>query len=232
MDNGKIIANIKKIYSDYKIPLNIQLHMLRTACVAEQIMDCTNEKVDREAVISVMLIHDTGNIAKMSFNKEYLPMLVGKEKGQIEELKERQKEFIKKYGEDDLEINIRIGKEIGIGKRELFLMNNKSLKSVCATAAGNDLELMLCSYADFRVGPFGVISIEERLEDARNRYLRMGKILYRDVKINDEIFSKWVNCSISLEQKIFEKTSILPTDINDESIKKYMDKYKAYDLLL
>ena len=81
--------NILEIYKKYHLPENLQMHMLRVAACASLILDNWNgEKIDKEAIIRVCLLHDMGNMVKIpeDFSKD-------------EEFIRIRKEYFEKYME-------------------------------------------------------------------------------------------------------------------------------------
>lgn len=71
--------NIIEIYKKYHLPENLQMHMLRVAA-------CSNLIIDKKAIIRASLLHDMGNMAKISDNEI-----------DDEEFKKIRKEYIDKY---------------------------------------------------------------------------------------------------------------------------------------
>ena len=58
--------NSIEIYKKYHLPENLQMHMLRVAACANLIIDnWIGEKIDKEAIIRVSLLHDMGNMLKI-----------------------------------------------------------------------------------------------------------------------------------------------------------------------
>lgn len=56
---------IAEIYQKYKVPPNLQEHMLRVAAMAEIIANSwPNNSLDREILLLACLTHDMGNILK------------------------------------------------------------------------------------------------------------------------------------------------------------------------
>ena len=59
--------NILQIYNKYHLPENLQMHMLRVAACSNLIMDNWNgSDIDKQAIIRVCLLHDMGNMVKIS----------------------------------------------------------------------------------------------------------------------------------------------------------------------
>ena len=87
---------IQKIYDDYKIMPQLQLHQLRVAGVASIIVDNFQEKLDKDAIVSAALLHDMGNIIK--FNLNFFPDALEPEG--LDHWQSVKDEFILKYGPD------------------------------------------------------------------------------------------------------------------------------------
>ena len=107
---------IKQIYLNYRIPPNLQDHMLRAASVGAYISDHWKNKadLDKNSMIQALLLHDMGNIIKFDFRFSYL---LGKEEANTGYWKKIQQEFIKKYGDDEHVATVEIAKEIGLRDR-------------------------------------------------------------------------------------------------------------------
>ena len=226
METKEIISNIKTIYSKYGVPVHLQLHMLRSAAVVEIICNNLNCEVKKEDVVGAMLIHDMGNIVKMRFDdKDNLKLLVKEDLERVEELKQRQKEFIKEYSDDDLEVNHRISKELGANKLIQDLLDETSFKDACKINKFNYLELMLRGYGDWRVGPYGILTLDERVEEVKERYTQKNIQIYKNTTVSEEKLDSLLICAKEVEKKIFDKCSIKPDEISDLTIKKYLDKY-------
>lgn len=59
--------NIIEIYNKYHIPENLQMHMLRVAACTNLILDnWIGKAIDRKAITRVSLLHDMGNMVKIS----------------------------------------------------------------------------------------------------------------------------------------------------------------------
>ena len=70
--------NIIKIYNKYHLPANLQMHMLRVAACSNLIIDNWNgQKLDKEAIIRVCLLHDMGNMVKKSNFGKFLLLWTG-----------------------------------------------------------------------------------------------------------------------------------------------------------
>lgn len=154
------MSNIIEIYKKYYIPENLQLHMLRVAACAELIIDnWEGKEIDKEAIIRVSLLHDMGNIIKIP-------------EKDLENQKtiELRKKCIQQYGDYEHNTNMAIGKQEGLTKKELDILDRKRSRRNEETYHSDSYEVKICTYCDQRVAPDGVKSIKERLEEVKIRY--------------------------------------------------------------
>ena len=208
--------NILRIYDKYHLPENLQMHMLRVAACSNLIIDNWNgPDIDKQAIIRVCLLHDMGNMVKIQEN----------ESKDIEFLKIR-KEYFDKYGTNDHEINLEIGKQEGLTEKELKILDGKRSRKNEETLKSNSYERKICAYCDQRVAPDGVVSIKERLEDAKVRYKNKPLSVWS----NEEKANHLIDCSLGMEKQIMEHCILNSDDINDRTIKKYIEKLKKYDI--
>ena len=208
--------NIIEIYKKYHLPENLQMHMLRVAACSNLIIDnWTGAEIDNKAIIRVCLLHDMGNIVKIpeNFSKD-------------QEFLKIRKKYFDKYGTNDHEINLEIGKQEGLTEQELTILDGKRSRKNEETLKSNSYERKICAYCDQRVAPDGVVSIKERLEDAKVRY----KNKQLSVWSNEEKANHLIECSLGIEKQIMKYCKLKPEDINDFSIKEYIEQLKVYDI--
>lgn len=209
--------NILEIYNKYHLPENLQMHMLRVAACSKMIIDNWNgPKIDKEAIIKVSLLHDVGNIVKIPENFS-----------QDEGFRKIRKKYFDKYGTNDHEINLEIGRKEGLNKKELEILDGKRSRKNEETLKSNSYERKISAYCDQRVSPNGVVSIKERLEDAKIRY----KDKPLSVWSNKEKADYMIECSLEIEKQIMGYCKISPEKINDESIEKYIEELKKYEII-
>ena len=207
--------NILRIYNKYHLPENLQMHMLRVAACSNLIIDNWNgPDIDKQAIIRVNLLHDMGNMVKIpeDFSKD-------------EEFIKIRKKYFDKYGTNDHEINLEIGKQEGLTEKELTILDGKRSRKNEETLKSNSYERKICAYCDQRVAPNGVVSIKERLEDAKIRYKNKPLSVWS----NEEKANHLIECSLGIEKQIMKHCKLNPEDINDESIRKYIEMLKKYE---
>ena len=208
--------NIIEIYKKYHLPENLQMHMLRVAACSNLIIDNWNGvEIDNKAIIRVCLLHDMGNIVKIpeDFSKD-------------QEFLKIRKKYFDKYGTNDHEINLEIGKQEGLTEQELTILDGKRSRKNEETLKSNSYEIKICAYCDQRVAPDGVVSIKERLEDAKVRYKNKPLSVWS----NEEKANHLIECSLGIEKQIMQYCKLKPEDINDFRIKEYIEKLKTYNI--
>lgn len=208
--------NIIEIYKKYHLPENLQMHMLRVAACSKLIIDNWNgDKIDKEAIIRVCLLHDMGNMVKIpedfSEDKQFL---------------EIRKKYFDKYGTNDHEINLEIGKQERLTEKEIIILDGKRSRKNEETLKSDSYEIKICAYCDQRVAPDGVVGIKERLEDAKVRYKNKPLSVWS----NEEKANYLIECSLGIEKQIMEYCRIKPEDINDNSIERYIEQLRKYEM--
>jgi 5'-deoxynucleotidase YfbR-like HD superfamily hydrolase len=211
------MKNILDIYSQYKIMPTLQKHQLRVAAAAKQICDAIVGPIDKEGVVDVCLAHDMGNIIK--FDLTYFPDFVQPEG--LEYWQVVKDEYIQKYGSEEHVATEMICKEIGLSDIQTEYLEAIGFSRVKKALASDSLEKKICCYADQRVGPRGVLTVQERLIEGRKRY--EGR---KDKAMVSEQFEELAEALQKLEQEIFSHTSITPSDISDQSIAPIIKSFK------
>lgn len=208
--------NILKIYEKYYLPENLQMHMLRVAACANLILDNWNgNKIDKEAIIRVSLLHDMGNILK-----------IPEDFSDDEEFRNLRKKYFKIYGTNEHELNMEIGRTEELSEKELFILDGKRSRKNEQTLNSDSYEIKICAYCDQRVAPDGVVRIRERLEDAKRRYKDRPLSVWSDeVKAN-----RLIECALEIENQIMRYCLINQNDINNDKIKNYIEKLKKYEI--
>lgn len=208
--------NIIEIYNKYYLPENLRMHMLRVAACSNLIIDNWNgPEIDKEVIIRVCLLHDMGNIVK-----------IPEDFSEDENFIETRRKYLEKYGTNDHEINLEIGKIEGLLDKEIEILDGKRSRKNEETLNSNSYERKICAYCDQRVAPDGVVGIKERLEDAKVRYKNKPLSVWS----NEEKSNHLIECSLGIEKQIMKYCSINPEDINDKTIQIYIEKLKEYDI--
>ncbi len=208
--------NILEIYGKYGIPENLQMHMLRVAACSNLIIDnWEGKKLERKSIIRVSLLHDMGNILKISEDFSSNPKFI-----------ENRKKYFEKYGTNEHEANLEIGKLEGLSEYEIEILDGKRSRKNEETLTSDSYEIKICAYCDQRVAPDGVVGIKERLEDAKIRYKNRPLSVWS----NEEKANRMIKCALEIEKQIMKFCKIKPEEINNSSIQNYIEELKKYDM--
>lgn len=210
---------ISRIYEKYKIMPSLQSHMFRVTAVASIICDNFLKPIDKNSIIAATLLHDIGNIVK--FKLQFFPEFL-EPKG-LAYWKKVQQGFIHKYGKDDYKVTYKILKEIGVEPKVFSLIKSMEFKKAPANAKHKDFEKKICQYSDLRVAPLGVLSLNQRLREVQNRFMR-------NKGISEESFSRLEEGMRKIEKQIFLQTKTTPNHVTDQKVKLLMDKFSDFEI--
>lgn len=227
------MQKILDIYEQYKIIPILQTHQLRVTAVAEIICENIKVEVDKESIITACLLHDMGNIIKFIIGS--IPQSV--EPLGIEYWQNVQNEFVEKYGKDEHHATIHIAHELNMNEKVIELINCIGFLTAKENSETNDFNKKICAYADMRVTPYGVDSLENRFSNLRERYIGPNKtanlnLLFDKDQIeeNNHHRSIFESALSNIEQQIFEKCNIEPFDITNDVVKNKILELQNYEI--
>lgn len=209
---------VSEIYDKYKIMPSLQLHMLRVAAVATLICDNFTEPLDRESIILGSLFHDMGNIIKFDLN--VFPEFALPEG--VEYWQGVKDEYVKKYNNNEHIATNIIVEEIGLSEIVCDLIRNIGFSKSTENEHSNFFARKICNYSDMRVGPLGVMLLNDRILEGNKRYQGRKKTIASDN------FSSLAQSAQNVEKQIFEKCRIKPEDITDELVAPIIEELKSF----
>ena len=201
------MRTVQEIYSAYRIMPSLRLHQLRVTAVAKIICDNFSESLNEHDILIACLLHDMGNIIKFDLN--YFPEHLEPEG--LEYWQGVKNEFFEKYGGDEHHATETIAKEIGISDISFSYLSAIGYRNLEDALRDASFERKICAYADMRVSPYSICSIEERISEGRKRYA--GR---KDKEMSPERLQALDNALRELEKRIFGKMKIKPEDIREE----------------
>lgn len=212
------MRTVTEIYTEYKIMPSLQLHMLRVAAAASLICDNYLTPLPKEDIITACLFHDMGNMIK--FNSKFFPEFAEPEGFNYWE--NVKNEFIRKYGANEHMATEVIVKDIDISDQAFDFLQHIGFSNAKRNDEGQVFEYKICNYADMRVGPYGVLPLPERIEEAHKRYAtRVHSVVSGDF----EMFSQSLR---NMEKQIFTRCKIKPEDITDSAIEPIISKLRNF----
>ncbi len=209
---------ISEIYTEYKIISSLQNHMLRVAAVASIICDNFNEPLPKDDIITACLLHDMGNILKFKWDSlsEFL-----EPKG-LHYWQNVQNEYKEKYGDDEHEATMKIIKELGLPNAVISLAGQNHFSLICKHRDSKDINIKIVHYADGRVDPYGVVSYEKRMDEAKKRYEN------HKFRTPEAERQKLVICGKEIEKQIFTKCKIKPEYITNETVAPIISELRNF----
>jgi len=191
---------IGEIYERYLIPDNLKQHMLRVAAVGLVTAEGIGPAfINRDLVVKTLLLHDMGNLLKMDFSR--LDLLSQRDRERVAEIQTIQGDWKKKYGKDADDATLAILEEIGVDKSIIELCETSHGEFLQEILESGSMEQKTCFYADMRIGPFGLLDVDERFEDLGKRYPDQKDMMERyctlTLALEDQLQQK---CRIPLKQ--------------------------------
>lgn len=164
---------IQSLYEKFQIPSNLQRHMYMVAAVGMYIVDHWDKPndLDRVRIAKGLLLHDTGNIIKFDFSRADL--LGEAERKDLEKWKKVQLEFTQKYGDEDTATHA-LARQSGVDEKVLEILDAVGSAKLQKALETTDWNKKIACYSDFRIGPFGVLTVNERFDDIVARYRGRG----------------------------------------------------------
>ena len=208
---------IQKIYKKYRINKGLQEHMVRVAAVAEMVCEHSPLPIDKTVVVSACLLHDMGNLIKVKF--EAAPELFEPEG--VGYWQEVQAEMIELYGDVGSATRAIVADIAPLDAIEETI-EHASFNKMRDIAASGTLEAKLLEYADMRVALRGIVSMRERFDDIRARYV--------PVPHPSEYIDELEAAAASIEVALFAGASITPADITEESTAAIQKELQCFDI--
>lgn len=215
---------LSDIYDRFSIPDNLRTHMLRVAGVGKVICDNLSPdiKIDKDALIKALLVHDMGNIVKFDFSVKSIHT----DPDEISRLKQIQSEFIDKYGADDHKTTENILREIKLSEDVISITQNMSSKKLEKTLIEEKWTLMIATYCDLRVSPFGIVPLNKRIDDLVSRMKGRTSSDWSSLNKAEKYRIDLNRC-----EKIIQKYCLINLkDVNDQLVEKYFDDFLKSDI--
>jgi len=141
--------------------------MLRTAALANIIIrKWVGVNVDKDSIIKTCAIHDIAKPMNFDLVKQ---AQFGMSEKDIGKLKQLQKKLKTKYGDDEHRASALIAKDLGCNSNVIKFVNNLEWEYLPRLFKANDLDSLISIYCDMRIGPEGILTLQERLEELKKR---------------------------------------------------------------
>jgi len=222
------METLREIYTRYKIMPSLQMHQLRVAAVGKTVCEHFKDGIDTHAVVAACLLHDMGNILKFDLSA-FPDFLEPEGLAYWQGVKD---EYEVKYGRDQHAATLAIARELGVSEKILRCIDCVAFSKAEDTLTNGSWEEKVCEYADSRVSPHGVLTLDERLREARKRYLARKGSAGQDIAIvPPDRFEELVAAEHEIERRLFARTDITPVDITDASVARIIEELRAYEFM-
>lgn len=196
--------------------------MIRVASVAKMICDNADVELDTKNIVSASLVHDMGNLIKSDlkvFPDFFQPEGVAHWEGV-------KADMIAKYGENEHRAAIAMIKEMGVSQEVRFYFEAFGHAAATRVYEGDSLGEKIATYSDMRVGPHGIVSLKERMNDLRKRYTAKNVPGFDPESVNER-----AQMLREIETEIFNHCRI-PTDaINDKTASEVQKRLWEWEIV-
>src|SRR3989344_7101543 len=215
------MKTVSDAYTTYRTMPALQKHQLRVAAVGKKLADSLECGVAVRDVVEACLFHDMGNIIKSDL--EVFPEF--REPEGLAHWQLVKNEFVERYGTNEHEATLAIARELKLKAPVVALIDGVGFSKLKGIRDSGSLEQKIVEYADQRVGPHGVLTLDERLQEARSRYRKRPE---SDMAQHDDAFNELVGAAREIERELFAVARISPEDITEESIQPVVEELREY----
>jgi hypothetical protein len=197
--------NVRQVYEKFSTPKNLQEHMLRVAALSKIILNnWVGQKVDKIAIVQTCALHDMAKPIIFDISKQAQYGMPPEDIANLEKLQT----FLKsRYGVTEEKAVLEMCKDVGMGKEAARIIENleRQWKSIPRLIKADDINSLVPTYCDMRIGPRGMLPLRARLDDLNNRG---GAVSHDDNVRNGGM----------IEQKIKDSVAIDLNSITDEQL--------------
>ena len=221
--SADIIAHIADIYEELEVLPNIREHQARVAGVILILKEhWQGPTVNWDDAVAAALIHDLGNIVKASLDTPIGQAILGPiECERIEYWEDVKRRTIVAYGTDEHAVTHALAEKCGASRRVLDIFMMSTFNHGLALIADGDWEKKLVGYADRVVGPFGVLTLDARMQEANKRY---GYTAYPS-----NARPPVLQATYDLHKQMQKNVAILLDSITEEHVQEHVQRFLRRD---
>lgn len=220
------MRTVSEIYDEYRIPPWLRDHQLRVAAIGKFVCNHMGG-IDEYPVIATGLFHDMGNILKVDLSPQG-PLLHIINAAEIPEWRRIQDEYRAVYGDDEHAASLAIAKKIGLPEIIVQMIDTMRFSKTEWILKSASLEMKIIKYADLRVAPTGILSLDGRLAEARERY--RGKAFDKGEEYTPESLHAIEEMCRQLERIVLEAAGIRAESISDAAAVPIIEELKKYSI--
>ncbi|HEY4488612.1 MAG TPA: HD domain-containing protein [Candidatus Paceibacterota bacterium] len=217
------MQTVQEAYTAHRLMPALQLHQLRVAGVGQIVSRALSREIDERHVVLACLFHDMGNIIKSDLDT--FPEF--SEPEGVAHWQLIKDEIIARYGADEHAATVAIAHELSLEEEVIRLIDGVGFGKLVQTRESTSYEQKIVEYADLRVGPHGVLTLESRLREARGRYLSRA---HSDMARLDDRFEEYLHAAHDIERQIFEGTDIGPEEITEHGVEQLFESLRGMQI--
>lgn len=218
---------LKEIYQRYFIPDHLAKHMLEVAAVGQLITKSwQGPEIRSQLVTSTLLVHDIGNLVKFDLS-DTKPGALNRNLSDIPKWQKIQRQLQERYSKNAETANVKIMQELGFPQTMVSLMQEHTFEALPIQLNNQQWEHLICTYADLRIAPQGLVSITNRLQDLRERYRK------RDADWSQpETYQQRLTSTLQTEAKLDELTQVSLPNITQKQLRQIVNQLTEYEFHL
>lgn len=212
---------ILDVYTRYQVPSHLARHMLQCAAVADWLLSVwSGEEIDQQVVIETLLVHDLANILKFDWSlpQEYFGW--GQEDATF--YQSIAKKIAQRYGDDEVVATKLMIQELSLDDKVALTFTRIGERHE-KPWLDHEREVQLVWYCDMRVGPQGLVSIEERFADGLKRYQHRPEFNF------DRYQADLLRCR-EIEQRIGKSITTPLAQLTPNNLDLHYSKVQMYQL--
>ncbi|MBP9816181.1 hypothetical protein KBD09_03015 [Candidatus Woesebacteria bacterium] len=215
---------IQDIYDQYTIPPILQKHMYTVAALGTHIASSVKDsslRIEKDVITEALLLHDMGNIVKFDLSR---PGLLKED--ELDYWRNIQAQFVEKYGKGDHDATILVLRELGVSNMIIHFMELSKSIEAALSAIERDMNFAIMFYADFRVGPYGILPLDARIDDLLVRYKDRVEHFWSQ----EEKAEQMRTTMKKVEAKLQKHCSISVKDIEDADVAFILTALSSYPI--
>ena len=120
---------------------------------------------------------------------------------------------------------IEIMKELDIDSKVIDLVNSIGFRHIPHIIEDQDIPRMITEYGDLRVDPFGVVTLDKRLDDLARRYNH-----HYSTPVDIARREKHFNLAREIEHILIENSDADPSQITDSQVNDRISVLKDFEV--
>jgi len=190
MKPQEVIQNIDEIYEEFETPQHLRYHMRLVRSVATHIGNYAD--ADTDLISATCLLHDLGNVIKKY--QGHIVNFPGNE-GAVA--------IARLYGSHPCDATQGMLRSINVVESIIELVEAMEPRNWGNLLVSSNWSAKVCSYADMRVAPEGIVTLEQRRDEAARR--------------SGRVIEEYYQLALDMQTQVLGRTPLSPSAIHQEA---------------